>query len=422
MWQSHIKRQIGVSVDIRLISKFQVGKCIPIEEDLILQEIDDNYQLNSFTGKKLYVVDVVNNTRQEILPMVKKYNVISIYNAQCNKDYIYFTTATRQEKDDILISLIQYGISDGSEKLIYTLKENLVNLETNRKIKIFILDENYIFIQKELQQEIQKPLQVEIINNENIDTYHGVFYIENFLYSVEDNSVIDICDETIGKYGIDKILPVEGNICAIKVGYSILEECLYEDTEINNLPTEIIGIINIKQFISDLVLKKEQVFIEILDNGATNRTFPYLKYREGNIVYSRVDIKNHKEEVVIYDYETKVTKIRVNNHLVRISDLWRTYIINDAPYLLKEKKDSTQLINLNTQKVEWKLGSEDKIKYIANDIIIIEKHIKKSIFRKENYYIVAYKYPEVHKQIFREKARFVDCLITGEDNLLIFSS
>ena len=177
-----------------------------------------------------------------------------------------------------------------------------------------------------------------------------------------------------------------------------------------------------KQFISELVLKKEQVFIEKLDHGSANRTFPYMKYREGNIVYSRVDIKNHKEEVVIYEYNSKVKKIRVNNNLVRISDLWHTYIINDSPYLLSEKKESTELINLNTQKVEWKLGSEYLIKFIKSDIIIVEQHVKKGIFSKESYNIVAYKFPELHKAIFREKAKFVGCLITEEDNLLIFSS
>ena len=139
---------MGVSVDIRLISKFENGKCIPIEEDLILQEIDDNYHLNSFTGKKLYIVNVVNNTRQEILPKVEKYNVAIIYNSQCNKDYIFFTTASRVDEDNISISLVQYGISDGSEKIVITFKENLVELETIKTVKLFILDENYIFVQK----------------------------------------------------------------------------------------------------------------------------------------------------------------------------------------------------------------------------------------------------------------------------------
>jgi len=413
---------MGVSVNIRLISKFENGKCIPIEEDLILQEIDDNYQLNSFTGKKLYIVDVVNNTRQEILPDMKKYNVASIYNSQGNKDYIFFATASRVDEEDISISLIQYGISDGSEKIVFTFKENLVKLETIKTVKLFILDENYIFVQKESQQQTHKPLPIDIIENNYLSTYNGILSIENYLYCVEDESTIEICDETIRKYGIDKVLPIDGNICAIKVGYSILEEGLYDIVQAEELPKEIIGTINVKQFISDLVLKKEQVFIEKLDQGSINRTFPYMKFREGNIVFSRVDIKNHKEEVVIYDYNTKVTKIRVNNNLVRTADLWHTYIINDSPYLLSEKKESSELINLNTQKVEWKLGSEYIIKFIKNDIIVVEQHVKKSAFRKESYNIVAYKYPEIHKVIFREKAKFVGCLITEEDNLLIFSS
>ena len=237
---------MGVSVNIRLISKFENGKCIPIEEDLILQEIDDNYQLNSFTGKKLYIVNVANNTRQEILPKVKKYNVVSIFDSQCNKDYIFFATASRLEQDDISISLVQYGISDGSEKIVFTFKENLVELETIKTVKLFILDENYIFVQKESQEETHKPLPIDLIENDYLNTYNGILEIENCLYCVEDESIIEICDETIGKYGIDKVLPIDGNICAIKVGYSILEECLYDSVDVEELPKEIIGIINVK--------------------------------------------------------------------------------------------------------------------------------------------------------------------------------
>lgn len=413
-------------MDIRLIRKFENGRCQSIEEDLVLQETDDKYQLNSFIGKKLYIVDIANNTRQEISPEIKKYDIAAICVAESNKDHIYFATASMVDEELVSISLIQYSISEGSQKVIFTLTENLVGLETTDTLKFFVLDENYVFVQKEIQQESHKPQPISIINSEYLNTYNGILKIENYLYNVEDGTKIEICDETIGRYGIDKIISIEGNMCAIKVGYSILEDALEEDQEDEpdeeKTPTETIGIINVKQFISDLVLKKEQVFIEILDEGSGNRTFPYMKFSEGKLVFSRVDIKNHKEEVVIYEYNTKVTKIRVNNNLVRISDLWHTYIINDTPYLLSEKEKQTELINLNTQKTEWKLDSNYKIKFIKNDILIVQKHVRRGIFRKECDYIRAYQYPEVHKVIFSEKAKFIGCLITEEDNLLIFSN
>lgn len=409
-------------MDIRLIRKFENGRCKPIEEDLILQETDDDYQLDSFTGKKLYLVDVASNTRQEILPGVEKYHIVRIYDAAGDKDHVYFTTAKKTEGSTVMISLIRYSISENTDTVVYSFEDDIVEIETTKTIKLFILDPNYIFVQKETQKESQKPMPIAIINNEYLRNYNGILTIENYLYSVEDEHIIEICDEKISRYGIDKIVTIEGNICAIKVGYSILEDRLHDPKENVDMPAEIIGIINVKQFISDLVLRKEQVYIEVLDEGNPNRTFPYMKLKEGNIVFSRVDIKNHREEVVIYEYNSKVTKVRVNNNLTKLSDLWHTHIINDTPYLLSVTEKSTELINLNIQKPEWKLDSNYKVKFIKNDIIILEKHVKKGLFRKESNYILAYKYPNVHKEIFREKAKFIGCLITEEDNLLIFAN
>jgi hypothetical protein len=294
--------------------------------------------------------------------------------------------------------LVKYTIEEHEAVTLFTLEETIEDLKAGKELKVIVLDDNYIYVQKKMNKQY-----------------------EMYLFNHEDNSIIDICDETIIKSGIDKIIPLERNQCVIKTGYSVLEEALYDSLPEEDFPVERIGFINIKQFISDLVLKKENIYIDELDKGSQNRTFPYLKIMEGSIVYSRVDIKEHKEELVIYDYISKVARIRINTHLVRVSDLWNTYIINDTPYFLSEKEHETEFINLNTKKTEWIISGEYRIRFIKNNIIIVST-AHKGIFGKENDFIMAYRYPDIETTIFKEKAKYTDCLITKNDELLIFSS
>ena len=46
---------------------------------------------------------------------------------------------------------------------------------------------------------------------------------------------------------------------------------------------EIIGIVNIKQFISELLLNQNNAFLEILDEGSEEITFPYIRQYDNDI-------------------------------------------------------------------------------------------------------------------------------------------
>ena len=148
----------------------------------------------------------------------------------------------------------------------------------------------------------------------------------------------------------------------------MLEELVFSDTAIQPFKQkEIIGIVNIKQFISELLLNQNNAFLEILDEGSEEITFPYIRQYDNDIVYSKVDVSKKIEEVIIYDYETKVKKVRLNSNITRISDLNHTYILNDTPYIIKNTDKNTRLINLNTQKTDIKLSGDVRIKFIRRD-------------------------------------------------------
>ena len=84
------------------------------------------------------------------------------------------------------------------------------------------------------------------------------------------------------------------------------------------------------------------------------------------------------EEVVLYDFENKIKQIRINNDIKEASDLNYTYVINDNPYTIKKDKEAMYLVNLNTQKEEYKMPPDMKIRYVINDVILVTR-IKRGI-------------------------------------------
>ena len=238
-------------MDIRLIRNFNNSQCYSLGEDVILQTTDDNYQLGGFTGKKMYVVNIGTNIRQEILPAIKKFDMVQIFDISADRQNVYFTTAESENEESIRITLIRYRLADEYSNEVYSFSIRMSELQGNTSIKMFILDENYIFVQ------FETPVKYSTCRAK------GLLEIYNYLYNVEDKTVIDIEDKIIAEFGIEKILPIEGNMCGIKIGYSMLEERLYDNINLDIVPDEIIGTVNIKQFISDLVLKKENVYRRI---------------------------------------------------------------------------------------------------------------------------------------------------------------
>ena len=130
-------------------------------------------------------------------------------------------------------------------------------------------------------------------------------------------------------------------------------------------------------------------------------------------------MSSQKEEIIAFDYSGGVTRVRVNDS-VRVFEEWQIYLINDTLYSLQTDDRYTRFVNLDTQKCEWKLGSEYKVIYIMNDIIVVSRHIDKKLFLKESDYILVYRFPDTDRYVLSEKACCQGCVVTTDDNLLIF--
>ena len=182
-----------------------------------------------------------------------------------------------------------------------------------------------------------------------------------FLHDINSESDNDLSDTIIKDMGIYKVIPVGGNNCVIKFGPDKLIPG-------NNHLGEKIALLNAKQFVSEISFNGQMLTMEEIDISDDDTTFPYIKASGNRIIYSKYNLKNKSEEIVIYDASTKIKQVRLNNNVERAMDLSYTYIINDTPFIVKREDKNTCFINLNNQKAEYRLHSDMSFKYMMNDI------------------------------------------------------
>ena len=362
-------------MDIKLVKNFEEGNYIPVNDQLLLQVVDANYRLGRFPGKKIFMLNPLTNERLEILPEIHKYNLANISYAAVSHNHILFTSASSINETQVEISYYRYDVSTGAYHIIHTTVADLTKLGNVLLLKAFVLDENYCIFD-EITYSRENLSSTGLFSN-------GMGTHKMLLKEIQENKERLLKDSVIATSGIEKLIPLSGNLCIIKLGSPMLEELVFSDTAIQPFKQkEIIGIVNIKQFISELLLNQNNAFLEILDEGSEEITFPYIRQYDNDIVYSKVDVSKKIEEVIIYDYETKVKKVRLNSNITRISDLNHTYILNDTPYIIKNTDKNTRLINLNTQKTDIKLSGDVRIKFIRRDLIVTQHHVKKMFFMR----------------------------------------
>lgn len=399
-------------MNIKLVTNIEDGIYSPINRQVMLQTVEDTYQLESYSGKKLYILNTSTNERFEILPTIKKYSIAEINYASYEHDYIVFTSAEYINATDIRIIFYMYNINDESSKIIKTIETSINSLQTELVFKVFVLDDNFVIFET-VKYNNPEGFGPALISR-------GLGEHDICLCSIESQEEMNINSGLLAVLGIDKIIPLHGNICAIKLGSAILEEKVSDEQTFDNQYEEIVGLINVKQFISDIKLNQENVYIDVLDKCDENTTFPYMIQYGNELVYSRVDVKKRVEEVIIYDYENKVKKVRLNSDISKVSDLSHTYILDDMPCVIRNSEDATQIINLNTQKIELSLDAKVRIEYILGDLIVTQRRTDRKLL-KNTYYIDVFVYPDMERAIFSSKGSYKGC-IEYFDDLIIFTN
>lgn len=372
-------------MDIKLVKNFEEGMYIPVNREILLQIIDDNRRLEQFNGKHIFLFNPANNERFEILPEVPKFNVTKIYYGSEERDYFVFTSAKMINEHEIQITFYWYQISLQETFIIHTQIVPTDRLREPDYLKVLVLAQDFCVF--------------ETKNGEygNKDSYSFL------LKDVKNNKELEFQNEELGRFGIDKIVPLSGNLCGIKIG------------------NKTIGVINVNQFVSDMVIGLEKItYIDILDNASDTMQLAHMRKYNNTLLYTKRDVSADSEEVVIYDYDNKVKRVRLNSRISEAADFKNICVISGVPYNFLESDKGTRIINLNTQKTEYKLPTDVCVEYVQDDIIVTSEHVKKmSIFRKENDFVEVFRFPDMHHAIYKTRDKFKGC-IKHFDDLLIF--
>lgn len=371
--------------DIKLVKNFEEGMYIPVNREILLQIIDDNRRLEQFNGKHIFLFNPANNERFEILPEVPKFNVTKIYYGSEERDYFVFTSAKMVNEHETQITFYWYQISLQETFIIHTQIVPTDRLREPDYLKVLVLAQDFCVF--------------ETKNGEygNKDSYSFL------LKDVKNNKELEFQNEELGRFGIDKIVPLSGNLCGIKIG------------------NKTIGVINVNQFVSDMVIGLEKItYTDILDNASDTMQLAHMRKYNNTLLYTKRDVSADSEEVVIYDYDNKVKRVRLNSRISEAADFKNICVISGVPYNFLESDKGTRIINLNTQKTEYKLPADVCVEYVQDDIIVTSEHVKKmSIFRKENDFVEVFRFPDMHHAIYKTRDKFKGC-IKHFDDLLIF--
>ena len=76
-------------MDIKLMKNSEKGIFFPVNDRLLMQITDDNYQYQGLQGKKYFILNAATNEKAEVAAQIKKYNFCKIRYACREKNYIF---------------------------------------------------------------------------------------------------------------------------------------------------------------------------------------------------------------------------------------------------------------------------------------------------------------------------------------------
>lgn len=380
---------------------------ISLKLNTVLQTIKEESEYPGILSVRYYLYQLDTVERVEICPNIKKYQVISIINASTDNEYVFFCSCYPLDNGKHQINLIRYHFASDNYEIVYTFEDDISLYEDSKRMKAFVLDINHVIF------------QTEYLRSNATESCTGFFDFELTLYSMNEQMMYPIYDENFVNNGIDMIVGITQNLCAIKTGFSLLMDNRYQLLDKSEVSVEGISFANTQQLISDLKLKQRNIVIDAIDQAYYNKTFPYLMILGEYLIYSKVDNETKEEEVYFYHYMNKTVKTCINQNVESLSNLAKPYVIGGIPYIRLDHANGTEFVNLNTTKSDAKFNSDVTVEAVINNLFIVTTESKKNIIKKSSAYISVYQYPQM-TILHREKAEYTNCISTGKDDIYIF--
>jgi len=356
---------------------------------------------------KYYIYNLETNSKTEILPKVKKYDLGEVFNININSKYVYFFSCMDLNYEKAEINVVRYDYENDESSTVYTFTDDVNQYNAYKRMKMFVINDLYLIVENELMR------------SNFADTYEGYLDFELYLYSIKDNKRTDILDENLVNNGIATMIPLSENACVIKTGFSLLKDARYRFLEKSEASVEGVSIINPAQLVSDILLMKTNIVLDTMDQTYYSQTIPNINKVDDYIVYSRVNTETHDEEMVFYNYMTRQATCCIGKNVFEEKDLTKYDVINNVPYIRLVGREKTDFYNLLKNRIEMTFPKSEKVVDVVGDLILTVSK-KKSIFAGAVDYVNIYKYP-YNELLHKEKGLYSGCIMTGKDNFYILT-
>lgn len=367
-------------------------------------------EVSDFEGimlRKMFFYDLNKNVNIELRPDIKKYNIVDIEDIKFDSNYVYFAgiTPVKDKTDIIKISVYRYDYMEGhTTDIIYEFEESLEKYNNYMRTKIFVVNENYLFVQN------------EFLRANLTEDYEGYFDFELFMYDTKNRVQYKIYDEQLNQCGIMTFIPVTTNVCIMKTGFSLLEDNRYKILKKEEAVLESVSFVNIGQMVSDILIGQQKVVMDTIDSVYYTSTIPYLKTDGKYICYSKVKIDGKvEEEIVFYNYRLKESLMCINNNVDDEMNLAHTCIMRDRPYILMKNTKGYEFIDVAEPKKIVCLDMDCNIEYASGSIVAASGQVK-GLFGKKRDIVYAFSFPSM-KMLHREKGKY-EGLAVSDDGIV----
>lgn len=393
-------------MNIRFLAQSEYFNGIHLKDDIILEKEYEQGAFSNLPKVRYYLYYLEENVRKEVMPHADKVDIFHITDCQYDSDYLYFTEYEDVPGSGYNFSIIRYNITDHTHSRIISLRDNIALYPDKKEIKIYILDDSNLIIQRALPKSS--------LNGQ----YTGFFDFSLILFNFVKNKQIIIEDENLVRNGIEYILPYNETNCIMKTGYTLFEDNRHDKLSKDEAAVESLIILNIQQFISDLQLEQPNLIVNAIDQSYYDTTIIHAKIINNFLIYSKFNYENNDENIIFYDMDSKELYTCINKTTSGKSLIDNATVIDSTPYMISRTSSGTQFFNLVINDTDASYSEDFDIKYV-NNTTIISSFIEKNIFGREKEMVTIHKFPS-KKVILQEKGTFIGAVSSNSETTYIF--
>lgn len=393
-------------MNIRFLAQSEYFNGIHLKDDIILEKEYEESPFKNINKVRYFIYHLEDNVRKEVLPRNEKLEVYNVCDCTFRSDYIYFTEYDDQYDGTYVFNIIKYNFVDDTWNKIITLKDDMSYYPYNKQIKFFVLDDSNIIIQRAVKR---RNLQ---------DNYEGFFDYSTILFNYVENKQTPIVDENLVLNGIDYILPFTDNTCVMKTGFSLLEDGRHDLLSKEESSVESLILINVQQFVSDLLLQQQNMVMQTIDQAFYDDTIANARIIDNYLIYSKYNFDESEEKVIFLNLSTRESLECINKTVGNENSVSKTFIIDGVPHIRLDKEKKTEFFNLETKEIAVSFNNEVKVVYVNNNMIVTTEK-KKGLLGGYKDYVYIHKYPS-SEIVLQEKGKYIGAVASDDETTFIF--